>query len=195
MPDPFDTGDPAGTLVLKHRYAAPANGAPFTVAVTAKLGAESQTVAIGVTPRYKVAVSDIEFFPLSHCDTAAEEDTEWKVGRGCARERNRHRAEPGMELRPCGTNPRVVVGDWSLPQFEALPGSGFSVELKASDHPRLGLSITEVDPLIDDTSSLLQGTGASTRSTARAPSTWWWVRLTRIPISSGAGPSPGTTST
>ena len=81
MPNPFDTGDPAGTLVLKHRYAAPANGAPFTVAITAKLGAESQTVRIGVTPRYKVTVSDIEFSPLSHCDTAVEEETEWAVGR------------------------------------------------------------------------------------------------------------------
>ena len=38
MPNPFDTGDPAGTLVVKHRYAAPANGAPFTVAITGGTG-------------------------------------------------------------------------------------------------------------------------------------------------------------
>jgi hypothetical protein len=43
----------------------------------------------------------------------------------------------------------VVVDDW-LPQFEALPGSGFSVELKASDHPDLWLSIHELDPVVDD---------------------------------------------
>ena len=148
MPNPLDTGSAAGTLVFKHRYTAPANGAPFTVAITGKLGAESQTVAIGVTPRYKVTVSDIEFSPLSHCDTAADAYTEWKVSRGVL---HGTAIVPSREWRfERVTNPRVVVGDWALPQYEALPGSGFSVELKASDYPDLGLSTTELDAVVDD---------------------------------------------
>jgi hypothetical protein len=105
MPTPFDSGSAAGTLVFKHRYTAPANGAPFTVVITGKLGAESQSIAIGVTPRYKVAVSDIEFSPLSHdCDTAAEEYTEWKVSREVYNDATtivpRGMSRGGLEVRP-----------------------------------------------------------------------------------------------
>jgi hypothetical protein len=148
-PGCIDGGGAAGTLVFKHRYAAPANGAPFTVAITGKLGADSQTVAIGVTPRYKVTVYDIEFSPLNHCDSSFEEETEWKVGRSVH--------ENGTDVVPSRewnfdllTNPAIILGDWSLPDFKALPGSGFSVELKASDHPELKLSATELDPVLND---------------------------------------------
>jgi hypothetical protein len=148
-PGCIDGGGAAGTLVFKHRYAAPANGAPFTVAITGKLGAESQTVAIGVTPRYKVTVYDIEFSPLNHCDSSFEEETEWKVGRSVH--------ENGTDVVPSRewnfdllTNPAIVLGDWSLPDFKVLPGSGFSVELKASDHPELVLSAIELDPVLND---------------------------------------------
>ena len=149
MPDPFDSGGAAGTLVVKHRYAAPANGAPFTVAITGKLGGESQTVAVGVTPRYKVTVTDMHFSPLSHCDTAAEEETEWKVSRAVF-DQNGSLIVPLRQwtFEHFVTNP-TVVGDW-LPQFEELPGSDFSVELKASDHPTLGLHTIELDPVVDD---------------------------------------------
>jgi hypothetical protein len=155
MPTPFGGGSAAGTLVFKHRYTAPANGAPFTVVITGKLGAESQTIAIGVTPRYKVTVTDIEFSPLSHdCDTAAEEYTEWKVSREVYNDATtivpRGDVPRGDWRFDRLTNPRAVVGDWTLPQFEPLPASGFSVELKASDHPDLALSITEIDPVEDD---------------------------------------------
>ena len=190
MPDPFDSGGAAGTLVLKHRYTAPANGAPFTVAITGKLGAESQTVAIGVTPRYKVTVSDIEFSPLSHCDTAVEEDTEWKVSRGVYDNNGTvHRAEPGMELRPCH-QPQRRLGDSALPEFEELPGSGFSVELKASDHPNLVLHTTELDPVVDDV-LVNRHPWTSTRSTARAPSSC----RRGTSLARRAGPSTGSMST
>ena len=148
MPDPFGSGDPAGTIVLKHRYTAPANGAPFTVAITAKLGAESQTVAIGVTPRYKVTVSDIEFSPLNHCDTEFEEGTEWEVSRGVYDNNGTVIVVPSREWNFDRVTYRV--GDPSLPVFKVLPGSGFSVELKASDHPDLVLRATELDPVVDD---------------------------------------------
>jgi len=151
MPNPFDSGSAAGTLVFKHRYAAPANGAPFTVVITGKLGGESQSIAIGVTPRYKVTVSDIEFSPLEHCDTAAEEETEWKVGR-TVQDQNGTFIVPFREwtFDHFVTNPRVVVQPWSLPQFVVLPGSGFSVELKASDHPDIVITATELDLSVDD---------------------------------------------
>jgi hypothetical protein len=152
MPNPFDSASAAGTLVFKHRYAPPANGAPFTVLITGKLGAESQTIAIGVTPRYKVTVSDIEFSPLSHCDTPVEEETEWKVSRTLRDDDNGTIIVPSREwtFEHFLTNPRVVVGNWTLPQFEVLPGSGFSVELKASDHADLTVPIRELDPVGDD---------------------------------------------
>jgi hypothetical protein len=150
MPDPFGTDDPAGTIVLKHRYAAPANGAPFTVAITGKLGGESQTVAIGMTPRYKVTVSDIEFSPLDHCDTPVEQETEWKVSRTVF-DQNGSAIVPRREWNfdHFVTNPPEAHIGW-LPQFVVLPGSGFSVELKASDHPDLGLFAAELDPVFDD---------------------------------------------
>jgi hypothetical protein len=150
MPDPFGTGDPAGTIVFKHRYAAPANGAPFTVAITGKLGGESQTVAIGVTPRYKVTVSDIEFSPLDHCDTPVEQETEWQVSRAVFAQ-NGSAIVPRREwnLDHFVSNPLEAHIGW-LPQFVVLPGSGFSVELKASDHPDLGLFAAELDPVLDD---------------------------------------------
>ena len=156
MPDPFDTGDPAGTIVLKHRYTAPANGAPFPVDITAKMGAESQTIRTGVIPRYKVTVSDIEFSPLSHCDTAAEEETEWKVERTVSDQHGTVVPYRAWNFDHFVTNPRVVVEPWSLPEFEVLPGSGFSVELTASDHVQpsdhvdLGLYATELDPAVND---------------------------------------------
>jgi hypothetical protein len=148
MPDPLDSGDPAGTIVLKHRYTAPANGAPFTVAITAKLGAESQTVAIGLTPRYKVTVSDIEFSPLNHCDTEFEDGTEWEVSRAVYDNNGTVIVVPSREWNFDRVTYRV--GDPSLPVFKVLPDSGFSVELKASDHPELVLRATELDPVIDD---------------------------------------------
>jgi hypothetical protein len=150
MPNPFDTGDPAGIIVLKHRYAAPANGATFTVAITAKLGAESQTVAIGVTPRYKVTVSDIEFSPLDHCDTPVEQETEWQVSRAVF-DQNGSAIVPRREwnFEHFVTNPLEAHIGW-LPQFVVMPGSGFSVQLKASDHPELALFATELDPVLDD---------------------------------------------
>jgi len=155
LPTPFDSGAVAGTLVFKHRYTAPANGAPFTVAITGKLGAESQTIAIGVTPRYKVTVSDIEFSPLSHCDTAAESETEWKVTRAVFLNGTTVVPDREWNFDHFLTNPKAVLGDfvppdWALPQFEVLPGSGFSVELKASDHLDLTVPIRELDPLADD---------------------------------------------
>ena len=156
MPNPFDSGSEAGTLVLKHRYTAPANGAPFPVDITAKMGAESQTIRTGVIPRYKVTVSDIEFSPLSHCDTAVEEETEWAVGRTVYDKNEAIVPYREWNFDHFVTNPRVVLGDWDLPQFEVLPGSGFSVELTASDHVEpsdhvdVGLYATELDPAADD---------------------------------------------
>jgi hypothetical protein len=49
LPDPY-AGDPSGELVFTHRYATPANGAPFTVAITGKVGNESKTTEIGSRP-------------------------------------------------------------------------------------------------------------------------------------------------
>ena len=148
MPDPFGTGDPAGTIVLKHRYAAPANGAPFTVAITGKLGGESQTVAVGVTARYTVTVTDMHFSPLSHCDTVAEQETEWQVSRTVFQNGTVIVPRRQWTFEHFVTNP-TVVGDW-LPQFEELPGSDFSVELKASDHATLGFHTLELDLVADD---------------------------------------------
>jgi hypothetical protein len=150
VPNPFGTGGPAGTLVLTHRYTAPADGAPFTVTITAKLGRESQTVATGVTPRYKVTVSDMHFSPLAHCDTDAEEDTEWRVSRTAFQNGTVIVPRREWNFDHYRTNPRVVNGDFDLPQFEELPGSDFSVELTASDHPTLGLFAVELDLVLDD---------------------------------------------
>jgi hypothetical protein len=46
------------------------------------------------------------------------------------------------------TNPPAVSGDW-LPKFEAIAGSGFAVDVTASDHPNLYLQTSEQDPVID----------------------------------------------
>jgi hypothetical protein len=142
LPDPY-AGDPSGELVFQHRYATPANGAPFTVAITGRVGNESKTIAIGVTPRYRVTVSDVQFSPLNHCDTFVEEKTEWKLNRGV------NGLVPDKEWNfDRVTNPPAVVGDW-LPQFEAIAGSGFAVDLTASDNPYVYLHATERDPVFD----------------------------------------------
>ena len=121
------------------------------MAITGKLGGESQTVAVGVIPRYKVTVTDMHFSPLSHCDTVAEEETEWKVSR-TVYDHNGSVIVPRREwtFEHFVTNPRVVLGDWRLPQFEELPGSDFSVELKASEHATLGFHTLELDLVADD---------------------------------------------
>jgi hypothetical protein len=142
LPAPY-AGQPSGQLVFKHRYAAPANGDTFTMAITAQVGGESKTIAIGFTPRYRVTVSDLLFSPLNHCDTFLEEDTEWKVIRTV------YGVLPDKEWRfDRFTNPGAVVGDW-LPQFEAIPGSGFSLDLKARDDVVLGYKAVEIDPVFD----------------------------------------------
>jgi len=142
LPAPYASDQPSGVLVFKHRYAT-ANGAPFTPLITAKVGAESKTIAIGVTPRYRVTVSDVRFSPLNHCDSAVEQYTEWKVSGGV------NGLVPWREWRfDRLTQPGAVVGDW-LPQFEAIPASGFSVDLKASDDVVVSYLAVEIDPVFD----------------------------------------------
>lgn len=146
LPSPFDADGAAGTLVFKHRYAAPANGAPFTVAINAKLNGESRTIATGVTPRYKVTVPSIAFAPLNDCDGPFEQFTEWHVSRYFF---DLPTALPKRDWYFDRLDDANVVGG-DPPLFQTLPDSGFSVELKASDNPYFVLDSDELDPIIDN---------------------------------------------
>jgi hypothetical protein len=146
---PWTAGDPPGTIVLQHVYAAPANGAGFTVAVTAQLAGESTTVAVGVTPRYRVTQGTVSFSPLNHCDSIAEANTEWHISRGVT-----DRGPGAPDFHQEWDFDRTTLGGLSepvvqLPEFLALPGSAFSLELTATDFPRVVYFTVEIDPVFD----------------------------------------------
>jgi hypothetical protein len=105
--------------VFQHAYAAPPNGASFIKHVSvlsAVTGRELIGANLVIIPRYRVTQQPIEFSPLDHCDSVAEEYTEWRVFRDGAgvpyKDWNfdRHTAELGGVGLP-------------LPAFEPLPDS------------------------------------------------------------------------
>jgi hypothetical protein len=81
FPDPWTPSDPPGVSVFTHTYAAPSDGAAFPVAVTARIGTESQTTAATITPRYRVTQGIVHLSIIDACDTSFEDTTDWYVER------------------------------------------------------------------------------------------------------------------
>jgi len=127
--------DSAGVVRLQHVYAAPTDGAAFPVAITAQLAGESQTVAVVVTPRYRVTQGPAVFSAPYACDSGVELRTEWRV------------------QRSGGASPDRT---WELNRFnntippEALPDSTISVDVNGDAQVVLTYVTTELDPLVDN---------------------------------------------
>jgi hypothetical protein len=101
-------------------------------------------VAVGVTPRYRVSQYTALLSPLNHCDSLAEDYTEWTISRAV----QSLVPEQTFEFER-QTQAGVGVG-YPLPEFKPLEGSQFSLELTAADTPSVGYyDIYEIDPVFD----------------------------------------------
>jgi hypothetical protein len=134
-PRPNPNPDPRGTIVFKHTYTAPGDGAAFARTITAQVGAESQNSAVIVTPRYRVTQYAAQFSALDRCDSDVELYTEWRVDRRV---------------------PPLPAKTWEFDRFnnaippEVLPDSIVSFELTAPNRKQVEYKVTEVDPIFDD---------------------------------------------
>ena len=149
---PGAQNDPPGTASFKHLYAAPADGSPFTVAITAQVGGESQTIAIGVTPRYRVTQYAALFPPLIHCDSIFELNTEWRIERSAVDftdDRSWSGLVPDQSWEFDRQTSFGYGADYPLPEFQPLPGSQVSLELTAAETPAIFYDVVEVDPTFD----------------------------------------------
>jgi len=120
-PRPDPNPDPPGTITFRHAYAAPASGAAFTTAITARIGAESVTHAVVVSPRFRVTQYQARFRPVAPCDLLIEDHTEWRIVRDDGNGNEDRRWEFDL------LEPHAWVGDYPGTTYE-LPGSSYSYE-------------------------------------------------------------------
>jgi hypothetical protein len=140
--DPYDPIDetrpnpspqPLGVVVLQHVYTPPPSGAAFTANVTAQYGGDTSTVAVTVTPRFRVTQYAATFRPLTQCDTEPELYDEWLISRD---------------------GPPAAVRTWDFDWIGqvpyTLPDSVLSFDLVAGADVQVGYTVTEHDLLVDD---------------------------------------------
>jgi hypothetical protein len=137
--------DPPGTIIFKHAYAAPSNGAGFTATITAQIGAESQTAGILVSPRYRVTQYQASLTPLEPCDSWLEQYTEWRVVRSGS-------AAAGKTWEFDLEEPTGWVGDYPGRTYP-LPDSIVSFEGRVDQAGSIVYHVTEVDPVLDQLGS------------------------------------------
>ena len=146
------TQDPPGTVIFKHAYAAPADGMSFVVAIVAMVGAEQQVRAATITPRFRVIQYQAYFSPLSHCDSAAEGYTEWRIQQTMESNGSSGATKTWRQDRKTATGWYGAYVDFQ-PDFNprVLEGSQFSQEMTMADaHVLARYKITELDPFFDD---------------------------------------------
>jgi hypothetical protein len=145
-PRPNPNPDPPGTITFKHAYAPPANGAGFTASITARIGSESQSAAILVSPRYRVTQYQPRLTPLMPCDSSLEQYTEWRVVRSGS-------AAAGKTWEFDLWEPSAWVGDYPG-QTYALPDSIVSFEGRVDQAGSIDYHVTELDPVFDQVGDL-----------------------------------------
>jgi hypothetical protein len=146
-PRPNPNPDPPGTITFKHTYAPPSDGAAFAAGVTAQIGAESQAVAVQVTPRYRVTQYQASLTPTLPCDTVLEQYTEWRVVR-----RGASLAYKTWEFDLW--EPTAWVGDYPG-QTYSLPDSIVTFEGTIDQAESIRYQVTEVDPILDQVGGTL----------------------------------------
>jgi hypothetical protein len=139
-PRPDPNPDPPGTITFKHAYAPPSNAAGFTASITAQIGAESRTVAVLVSPRYRVTQYQPSLTPLRPCDSWLEHYTEWRVVRSGS--------AAGKTWEFDLEEPTAWVGDYPGRTY-SLPDSVVSFEGRVDQAGSIDYRVTEVDPVLD----------------------------------------------
>ena len=145
--------DPPGVATFKHASAAPADGSAFTMIVTGQAGNESDSRIITVTPRYRVIQYQAYFAPVNHCDSPAEEYTEWRIGQSTNLYDPNANPTSSSSQKSWRTDRSTgftgFVGDPTF-DFRVLDGSMVSRELTATSRLTVTYDVTEIDPISDD---------------------------------------------
>ena len=145
--------DPPGTVTFKHLYNLPVGGGAFAAAVVGLAGTDTDTRAVIVTPRFRVTQFQAFFAPRDHCDSFAEEYSEWRIqqalningANGPAKTwRQDRKTANGLSGAQLGNGPLDAA-------LEVLDGSATTIELTMADqHPTIIYNVTELDPVFDD---------------------------------------------
>ena len=140
-PRPNPHPDPPGTITFRHPYAAPSDGDVFGTTVSAQIGAESQSTAVLVTPRYRVTQYQASLTPQDRCDSVFDDYSEWRV----------ERSSPSIAAKTWELDvwePDAWVGDYPT-QTHPLPDSVVSVEGTVHQAGWVAYRVTELDPVFD----------------------------------------------
>jgi hypothetical protein len=116
------TPPPANQVVLRHVYAAPADGAKFNVVVNATVRGETDSRFVTVRPRYTITQHEASFANEDDCEHWPDQSSEWDISQYVI-------VIPGTpavtnswyQERPMGT----------LNYFEVMPGSAITAEREA----------------------------------------------------------------
>ena len=145
--------DPPGTVVFQHVYNAPANGSAFAAAIVAQADNDTETRAVIVSPRFRVVQEQSFFFPRNHCDSGAEEYSEWRIQQtlnvnGANGPTKTWRQDRKTWIGLFGAQLGNGLSD---SQPEALADSAVTMDLTMADqHPIATYKVTEIDPVFDD---------------------------------------------
>lgn len=144
--------DPAGTVIFKHAYTPPADGSAFVVAIVAQIGATQEVRALQIVPRFRVIQYQAYFSPLSHCDSFAENYTEWRIQQTVSVNGAAGPTTTWRQDRQTNFATGAHLGDFH-PDFNprVLEGSAWSREMTMAEaHAVASYKITELDPIFDD---------------------------------------------
>jgi hypothetical protein len=144
-PRPNPNPDPPGVITFRHAYAPPSDGRAFGAQITARIGAESQTAAVVVTPRYRVTQYQASLTPTVACDSWLEQYTEWRVERSGA-------SLAGKTWEFDLEEPTAWVGDYPGGTY-SLPDSIVSFEGTVDQAGSVVYKVTELDPFFDQIGS------------------------------------------
>jgi hypothetical protein len=132
----------AGRVVFQHVYAA-GNGGIVTHHVLLVQGNFVWDRVVAIEPRYRVTQYTVQFSPLDHCDSVAEEYTEWTVYRNVEN-------APDKEWNFDRKTAELGGVGLPLPDFQPLPDSALSVDVTVATAKPIYYHAKENDPLSDE---------------------------------------------
>jgi hypothetical protein len=116
------TPPPPDQVVLRHVYAAPANGAAFNVVVNATVRGETDSRFVTIKPRYRITQHEASFANEDNCEGWPDQTSEWNIQQWAA-------VTPGTPAEGKYWYQERAMND--LNHFEPLPGSEVSAEREA----------------------------------------------------------------
>jgi hypothetical protein len=130
------TPPPANQVVVQHVYAAPADGAEFSVVVSATVRGETDSRFVTIAPRYRITQHEASFANDENCEHWPDDYSEWDITQSVV-------VSPGSP---------AVSNAWyqerlmdHLHYFEPLPGSEVVAEREAGQTLAIHYEVREND--------------------------------------------------